>query len=123
MISVSSKILVASEQKRLVLLWQRNHDSYALNRLIQSNIKAVTKGAFKMKSRNPSISTEDLIQEGLEGLVKAANKFDLDKDVTFLTYGLWWVRANMKRYIMDTLIMHTGSDLHDVVWSGSPEKI
>jgi adenylosuccinate synthase len=31
--------------------------------------------------------------------------------------------ADMKRYVIDTLIMHTGSDLHDVVWSGSPEKI
>ena len=54
MITASSKILAASEQKRLVLLWQKNNDSSALNRLVQSNIKAVTKEAYKLKSKNPS---------------------------------------------------------------------
>lgn len=101
MFATSSKVLPASEQKQLVILWQQNQDNYALNRLVQSNIRAVTKEAYKMRSKNPMLSAEDLIQEGLEGLVKAANKFDLDRNVTFLTYGMWWVRANMRRYIMD----------------------
>ena len=30
---------------------------------------------------------------------------------------------DMKHYVMDTLLMCSGSDLHDVTWSGSPEKI
>lgn len=29
----------------------------------------------------------------------------------------------MKRYIMDALLMASGSDLHDITWSGSPEII
>ena len=31
--------------------------------------------------------------------------------------------SEMKRYVMDTLLMCAGSSLHDVTWSGSPEKI
>jgi len=30
---------------------------------------------------------------------------------------------HMKRYVMDTLLMSSGVDLHDITWSGSPEKI
>ena len=30
---------------------------------------------------------------------------------------------DMKHYVMDALLMCSGSDLHDVIWSGSPEKI
>jgi RNA polymerase sigma-32 factor len=97
----SSKILSAVEQKQLVIRWQTNNDPAALNRLVQSNVRAVTKEAHKIRSKNPFISLEDLIQEGLEGLVKAATKFDMNKEVTFLTYGMWWVRANMRRYILD----------------------
>lgn len=31
--------------------------------------------------------------------------------------------SDMKRYVMDILLMSSGSDLHDVTWSGNPEKI
>jgi len=31
--------------------------------------------------------------------------------------------ADMKRYVMDALLMCSGADLHDITWSESPEKI
>ena len=30
---------------------------------------------------------------------------------------------DMKRYVMDALLMASGSDVHEVTWSGNPEKI
>ena len=94
-------VLPANVQLELVKKWQKNSNKAALDQLVLSNMKIVSKEAFKLKAKNYYISYEDLMQEGIAGLLKAANMFDSSQDVTFLTYAMWWIRANMKRYIMD----------------------
>ena len=94
-------VLPASMQLELVKKWQDNSNKSALDRLILSNMKIVSKEAFRLKAKNYYISYEDLMQEGIAGLLKAASMFDPTQEVTFLTYAMWWVKANMKRYVMD----------------------
>jgi len=94
-------VLPANVQLDLVKKWQVNSNKPALDQLVLSNMKIVSKEAFKLKAKNYYISYEDLMQEGIAGLLKAASMFDTTQEVTFLTYAMWWVRANMKRYIMD----------------------
>ena len=94
-------VLPASMQLELVKKWQNNSNKPALDRLVLSNMKIVSKEAFSLKAKNYYISYEDLMQEGIAGLLKAASMFDPTQEVTFLTYAMWWVKANMKRYVMD----------------------
>jgi RNA polymerase sigma-32 factor len=94
-------VLPASVQLDLVKKWQDNSNKSALDKLVLSNMKIVSKEAFKLKAKNYYISYEDLMQEGMAGLLKAASMFDTTQEVTFLTYAMWWVKANMKRYVMD----------------------
>ena len=94
-------VLPANEQLDLVRKWQNNSNKAALDRLVLCNMKIVSKEAYKLKAKNYYISYDDLMQEGIAGLLKAANMFDSSQEVTFLTYAMWWIRANMKRYIMD----------------------
>tara|TARA_Y100000287_G_scaffold185814_2_gene190185 strand:- start:6252 stop:7124 length:873 start_codon:yes stop_codon:yes gene_type:complete len=97
----SNPVLPANVQLDLVKKWQLESNKDALDKLVLSNMKIVSKEAFRLKSKNYYISYEDLLQEGISGLLKAASMFDIEQDVTFLTYAMWWIKANMKRYVMD----------------------
>lgn len=41
--------------------------------------------------------TDDLLQEGRIGLMKAIDRFDHSKDNAFSTYAIWWIRQSIKR--------------------------
>ena len=45
---------------------------------------------------------EDLAQEGFMGLLRAAKRFDPDRNIRFTTYARWWVRAQMTRAVDTT---------------------
>jgi DNA-directed RNA polymerase specialized sigma subunit len=53
------------------------------------------------KLHDSFLDSEDLIQEGFIGLLKAAQRFDADKRVRFTTYARWWVRSQMNRAILN----------------------
>lgn len=44
---------------------------------------------------------EDLVQAGYQGLIKAAEKFDLSLGFEFSTYATWWITQSVSREIMD----------------------
>lgn len=58
--------------------------------LIQYNIRLVINVAKKY--RNCGIEFEDLIQEGILGLIKAIEKFDVEKGFKFSTYATHWIK-------------------------------
>ena len=42
---------------------------------------------------------EDLIQAGIEGLIKAVDRFDPDKGFQFSTYAHYWIRNAFQRFL------------------------
>lgn len=54
------------------------------------------------KLAGPFMDEEDLVQEGYIGLLRAAKRFDPNRDIRFSTYARWWVRAQMTRAIDHT---------------------
>ena len=94
-------VLPHSEQVSLIKKWQDDNDKNALDSLILSNMRIVSKECFKACSKNKNILYEDVLQEGIAGLLKAVEKFDLSRQNNFLTYAMWWVKAYIGRYIMD----------------------
>ena len=42
---------------------------------------------------------EDLAHEGLIGLMRAARRFEPERDIRFRTYAKWWARAQMTRAV------------------------
>ncbi len=85
-------LLSAEEEKELARKIKEG-DSKALKKLIESNLRLVVHFAVKFKT--PGISIIDLINEGNLALIKAAQKFNPEKDVRFATYAKWWIRNSL----------------------------
>lgn len=74
----------------------------AKERLINANLRLVIVVANKHRSRLPAcrgIALEDLLQEGVIGLVRGVELFDPAKGYKFSTYAYWWVVQGIGRVI------------------------
>ena len=72
-------------------------DKEAKDELIVRNMRLVV--SIAKKYRNRGIEFLDLISEGSLGLVKATEKFDVDKGYRFSTCAYWWIRQAISRAI------------------------
>lgn len=83
--------LLAMEDERVLLKhWQVSKDQCALESLVLSHARIVFYWARKLS--DDQTEREDLVSEGILGLIHAADLFDLDRDVRFSTYARWWVK-------------------------------
>lgn len=49
--------------------------------------------------QNKGLDLSELITEGVEGLLKAAEKFDETRGFRFIDYAVWWVRQSILQAI------------------------
>lgn len=96
----SNPILSHGDQLNLVKQWKNISCKESLDKLVLSNMRIISKEAFSIKKKNPQLPYEDLVQEGVAGVLKAADMFDESHDVNFLTYAMLWVKANMRSYVL-----------------------
>ena len=67
----------------------------AIQTLIERNLRLVVHIAKKYDF--PKVDMDDLIQEGIMGLMKAAEKYDYTKKYKFGTYATYWIRQAITR--------------------------
>jgi RNA polymerase primary sigma factor len=75
----------------------REGDAAAKQRLIQANLRFVVMIARQYLHRG--LPLEDLINEGNIGLMRAAERYDPERGIRFISYAVWWVRQSMTRAI------------------------
>jgi len=74
-------------------------DIAARNRLINSNLRFVITVAKKYQRMG--IPLADLISEGNIGLIKAVEKFDVNRGYHFISYAVWWIRQSILKALYE----------------------
>jgi RNA polymerase primary sigma factor len=87
-------LLTAEEEVELSKRIEQG-DLEAKERMINSNLRLVVSIAKKYQGQE--LSLLDLIQEGIFGLIRAAEKFDWRKGYKFSTYATFWIRQAIQR--------------------------
>ena len=82
--------LTSDEERELARRIKLDGDETALRRLVEGNLRFVV--SYVKRYRGLGVPFIDLIHEGNLGLMEAARRFDPDRNVKFITYGVWWVR-------------------------------
>ncbi|MGW1467212.1 RNA polymerase sigma factor SigF [Streptomyces sp. NPDC002308] len=87
---------------RLQTLEEGTHTyQYARNTLIEMNLSLVRYAAQRFRNRAGD-DTEDIIQVGTIGLIKAIDRFDLSREVEFTTFAIPYIVGEIKRFFRDT---------------------
>ncbi|MYC89399.1 MAG: sigma-70 family RNA polymerase sigma factor [Gemmatimonadales bacterium] len=77
----------------------RAGDQAARVRLVSANLRFVVSVARGYRGRGVPLA--DLVNEGNLGLVRAADRFDPERGVRFISYAHYWVRRAMTQAIAD----------------------
>lgn len=75
------------------------HGIYSKNRMVTSNVRLVISIAREFEG--PGLELYDLIQEGMQGLIRGAEKFDASKGFRFSTYSHWWIKQAMRKSVSE----------------------
>ena len=106
--SKKSKILEKKEEFYHIEQWREKRKSKSLQIILNSYLRLAVSYARKYKSYG--LPLDDLIHEGVLGIMHALEKFDISKDFRLSTYASWWIRASIQDYILKNWsVVKTGS--------------
>ena len=88
-----------TDRRALLRAYREKGDVAARDRLIESFIPVVRSIAFRYAGRGEQL--DDLEQVASVGLIKAIERFDLDRDVELMTYVFPTVVGELKRHFRD----------------------
>lgn len=91
-------LLSPEEERKLAIRFKKYGDREAAKRLVLANLRFVIKIALDYK--NWGVPVEDLVSEGIVGLLNAMKKFDPNKGVKFISYASYWIKAFIHNYIL-----------------------
>lgn len=87
--------LLSAEEEYNLAVKKETGDEASKRLLIQSNLRLVVSVARRYLNRGLTI--EDLIQEGNMGLMRAVDKFSVERGCKLATYANWWIRQMILR--------------------------
>jgi RNA polymerase primary sigma factor len=91
-------LLTAAEEVELAKRIEHG-DRAARDRMVTANLRLVV--SIARKYRSEELALLDRIQEGVLGLMRAAEKYDWRRGFKFSTYATWWIREAIERGIQN----------------------
>lgn len=106
------------DQEAALVRRAQDGDRAATEQLIQAHSRLIYKVARRYHCR--SYSLEDLVQEGILGLILAVERFDPARGCRLSTYAMHWIRQSIARAVEqnDRLIhvpMHTTAEVRRLI--------
>lgn len=89
--------LKPEEERDLASRWRAGEQD-AGRKLIEASLPFVI--TIATEYRRWGVPLEDLIQQGNLGLLKAAMRFDPQRDCRLITYAVYWIRAEIRDYVV-----------------------
>ena len=107
-LSKKAAILEKDEEFALINDWRDTKNPRSLQKILDAYLRLAVSYARKYSSYG--LSLDDLIHEGVLGIMHALDKFDTSKDFRLSTYASWWIRASIQDYILKNWsVVRTGS--------------
>ena len=89
---------LSREEERVLFERSRAGDRAARERFVTAHLREVV--VIALKHRRYGVPVADLIAEGNLGLLRAVEKFDLDRGVRFATYAPHWIRSYVVAHVL-----------------------
>jgi len=86
------RLLSREEEETLARAAAKGSET-AKEKLVRANLRFVVNIAKKYQRRG--LPLEDLISEGNIGLLRAIDRFDVEKGYHFISYAVWWIRQSI----------------------------
>lgn len=94
---VSRLSTLPTELENKLIIKAQQGDKKAIENVMKGNLRFVI--SIAKQYSNKGLPLSDLISEGNLGLLEAIQKYDIEKNVKFITYAVFWIR----QYIMGAL--------------------
>jgi RNA polymerase primary sigma factor len=91
--------LLSARRERALIRRAQKGDRASLDLLVAHNLRLLYKIANEYLGSAGGLEIDDLVHEGVMGLMHAVEKFDFREKTRFSTYAIWWVRQSITRAI------------------------
>ena len=96
---LKSEKYISNEE--LIALYKEKEDINIRNKIIVNNLGLVYVAARKRMKNPTSFTLDDLVQEGIIGMIKGIERFDTTRNTSFSTYVYYWIIQQMDRALMN----------------------
>ncbi|MGD1867308.1 MAG: RNA polymerase sigma factor SigF [Phormidesmis sp.] len=96
----STHQVLKSQSLEILNTYQKDRSLQLRNRLVQLNIGLVRREAHRWL-HNSGESFDDLMQVGSLGLIRAIERFDLQKGFAFSSFAIPYIRGEIQHYLRD----------------------
>jgi RNA polymerase sigma-32 factor len=83
---------------RLARRWRKQRDQESADALIRPNLRYVV--SIAAQYRGYGFRMADLVEEGNIGLMEALRRFDPARNLRFMTYASYWIRAYILAHVL-----------------------
>jgi RNA polymerase sigma-32 factor len=90
--------MLSADEERALAERSLAGDVQAAQALALSHMRVVVMAARRYARLGPAL--DDLVQEGLVGLMHATRRFHPENGARFATYARWWIRSTMQDHVV-----------------------